>query len=126
MNIVKGFCFLKIKFRGQPCGIVAKFICSASASLQIWILGVDLHVAHQATLWQHPTYKIEEDWHRFSSGTIFLSKKTTKNKKPIPEQHGTGYSLKCFKKKYFVWFSGAIAATTLKEHLGTIFCPGLG
>ena len=47
-------------------GIVVKFICSASAAqgLRVWILGVDLCTAYQAVLWQHSTYKIEEDWHR--------------------------------------------------------------
>ena len=24
--------------------------------------GADLHTTHQAMLWQHPIYKIEEDW----------------------------------------------------------------
>ena len=28
----------------------------------VWISGADLHTAHQAVLWQHPAYKIEEDW----------------------------------------------------------------
>ena len=23
------------------------------------------HTAHQAMLWQHPTYEIEEDWHGY-------------------------------------------------------------
>ena len=51
---------------GQPSVIVVKFMCSASTArgFQVWILGMDLHTAHQATLWWHPTYKIEEDWHK--------------------------------------------------------------
>ena len=47
---------------------VAEWLSSCSV-LVAWgspvhILGVDLHTAHQAMLWQHPTYKTEEDWHR--------------------------------------------------------------
>ena len=34
--------------------------------LWVQILGADLHTAHQAMLWWHPTYKIEEGWHRCS------------------------------------------------------------
>ena len=36
----------------------------AAQGLQVQIPSADLHIAHQAMLWQHPTYKIEEDWHR--------------------------------------------------------------
>ena len=52
--------------RGQPHGIVAKFArCTlAPWGLWVWIPGADLHTTHQAVLWQHPTYTIEEDWHR--------------------------------------------------------------
>ena len=42
---------------------------------QVWIPATDLHNAHQATLWQHITYKVEEDWHRFSSVAIILKQK---------------------------------------------------
>ena len=56
-----------------------KFVHSASAALglRIQILGADLHTAHQVLLWQRPTYKIEEDWHRcqLSNKTIFLKQK---------------------------------------------------
>ena len=57
---------VKKKLTGRPRGVVIKFTCSTSVarSLQIQILGVDLHTAHKAMLWQRPTYKIEEDWHR--------------------------------------------------------------
>ena len=59
---------IKAGERGScPGGIVVKFACSASAAwgLQVRVLGTNLHTStHQATLWQHPTYKIEEDWHR--------------------------------------------------------------
>ena len=50
----------------RPGGTVVKFVHSSSVaqSSQVPILGVDLHTAHQAMLWWHPTYKIEEDWHR--------------------------------------------------------------
>ena len=51
---------------GWPGGIMVKFAHSTSAAQDsgVWISGVDLHTAHQAMLWQHPTYKIEEDGHR--------------------------------------------------------------
>ena len=51
---------------GQPVGIVVKFVHSAlkASGLQIRILGVDLHTAHQAKLWCRPAYKTEEDWDR--------------------------------------------------------------
>ena len=57
---------IKKKQRSRPSGKVAKLAQSALAawSLQVWILGADLHTAHQAMLWRHPTYKVEEDWHR--------------------------------------------------------------
>ena len=50
----------------QPSGIVIKFAHSALVAQGSWvqILGVELHTTHQAMLWQHPTYKIEEDWHK--------------------------------------------------------------
>ena len=55
------------KTRGYPGGIAVKLACSASAArgLRVRILGVDLHTDHQAMLWWHPTYKIEEYWHRY-------------------------------------------------------------
>ena len=45
--------------RGQPSGIVVKFVPSASRAWgsQVQILGKDLHTAHQAVLSRHPTYK---------------------------------------------------------------------
>ena len=51
---------------GHPGEVMVKFARSASTaqSLQVRILGVDLHTTHQAVLWQRPTYKMEEDWHR--------------------------------------------------------------
>ena len=51
-------CLLKFS-RGQPGGIVVKFVCSASAAQgsQVQIPGMDLDTAHHAML-------IEEDWHR--------------------------------------------------------------
>ena len=52
---------------GWPGGVVVKFACSALAVwlLRVQIRGVDLCTAHQARLWWHATYKIEEDWHRY-------------------------------------------------------------
>ena len=51
---------------GQPGGVVVKFVHSALAAQgsQAQTPGMDLHSAQEAMLWQHPTYKIEEDWHR--------------------------------------------------------------
>ena len=83
---------------GLPSGIVAKFTCSTSVvqDFRVPLLGADLHTTRQAILWQHPIYKIEEDWHGCSlrdnlphlergglatyvrSGSIFLTKKTNK------------------------------------------------
>src|SRR3712207_9052226 len=57
--------YLKKKISwGQPRGVLVKFMCSASVAWGslVWIPGAHLHTAHQAMLWQHPTYKIEEDW----------------------------------------------------------------
>ena len=47
----------KIILTGRPRGVVVKFMCSALVAwgLQVQILGVDLHSADQAMLWQHPT-----------------------------------------------------------------------
>ena len=52
-----------IHFLGPAWGIVVKFVCSALAAWdqKVWIPGMDLHTACQATLWQCPTCKIEED-----------------------------------------------------------------
>ena len=57
---------LKARYIGQSSGVVVKFTCSTlvAQGLQVQVLDVDLHTAHQAILWQHPTYKAEEDWHR--------------------------------------------------------------
>ena len=54
------------QFWGQPGGVEVKFACSTSAAWGSWvqILGADLHTAYQAMLWQCPTSKIEEDWHK--------------------------------------------------------------
>ena len=66
VNLSKPKFFILKYFRGQPGGIVVKFAHSASVAQgsQVWILGADLHTTHQAVLWWHPTYKIEEYWHR--------------------------------------------------------------
>ena len=56
----------KKRFRGGPSGVVVKSMHSASAARgsQAWILCTDLHTTQQIMLWQHPTYKLEKDWHR--------------------------------------------------------------
>ena len=50
-------------WRGWPCGRVVKFMRStlAAQGLLVQILGMDLHMAHQAMLWQHPTQKSQND-----------------------------------------------------------------
>ena len=52
--------------RGWPGGIVVKCVHSAMAARgsQVRIPGMELYIAYQAVVWQHPTYKIEEDWHK--------------------------------------------------------------
>ena len=57
---------LKRIMRGWPCGIVVRFVHSTSMAwgLQVQIPGTDLQTAHQVMLWQCPTDKTEEDWHR--------------------------------------------------------------
>ena len=51
---------------GWPEGIAVRFMRSASVVWGLWVQipGKDLHTAHQAMLWQHLTYRVEEDWHR--------------------------------------------------------------
>ena len=53
-------------FWGWPSGIEVKFMLSVTVAQdsQVQILGADLCTVHQAMLWWHPTYKIEEAWHR--------------------------------------------------------------
>ena len=48
---------------GQPSGVAVEFTCSTLAAwdAQVQIPGTDLHTIQQAMLWQHLTYKIEED-----------------------------------------------------------------
>ena len=45
--------------QGRPSDWVVKVVCFALAAwgLLVWILGVDLHTAHQAMLWRRPTEK---------------------------------------------------------------------
>ena len=49
--------FFKNDLGGPASCVVVKFECSASAAWgsPIWILALDLHTAHQAMLWWHPT-----------------------------------------------------------------------
>ena len=50
---------------GQPYGIVVKFgaLHFTGLSLRVRILDVDPHRL-SATLWWHPTHKVEKDWHK--------------------------------------------------------------
>ena len=52
---------------GWPGGIVVKCMHSAlvAQGSRVLISGADLHTARQAMLWWCPTYKIEEEWHRY-------------------------------------------------------------
>ena len=61
-----------------PGGIVVKFVHPALAAWDSWvqISGADLHNSHQVTLWEHPTYKIEEDWQQMlAQGQLSSPKK---------------------------------------------------
>ena len=57
----------EMRLGGRPGGVVVKFAHSASMARgsQVQIPGVGPHTTHQAMLWSCPTYKIEEDWHRY-------------------------------------------------------------
>ena len=72
---------LKTKLRGQHGGIVVKFACSplVTQGLPVQILGADLYTTHQAMLWQHPTYKVEDDWHRSELRANLPHQKNQKN-----------------------------------------------
>ena len=56
---------------------MVKFTHSTSVAWGLWVQipGADLHTPHQAMLWRHPTYKIEETDTNVSSGTVFLKQK---------------------------------------------------
>ena len=60
------FEYEKKKLRGRPGGVVVKFTYSTSVAqgFQVQIPGADLYMAHRAMLWQQPTYKIEDEWHK--------------------------------------------------------------
>ena len=51
--------FYETPIWGRPSGVVVRFVHSASVApgLWVWPLGVNLHTAHQAMLWQHPTHR---------------------------------------------------------------------
>ena len=72
------------KARCWPSNIVVKFACSALVAwgLQVQMVGMDLHTPHQAMLWQHPTYKIEEDWHTCSLSDNVPHQKKKKSTSP--------------------------------------------
>ena len=57
---------LKSTMGGWPSSVVVRFVCSTLAAQGscVQILGMDLHTVCQAMLWEHPTYKIEGNWHR--------------------------------------------------------------
>ena len=55
-----------VREAGWPSDVVVNFVPSVlvARGSQVCIPGVDLHTACQAMLWQCPTYKVEENWHR--------------------------------------------------------------
>ena len=69
--------------KGPGGGVVVKFAHSASAAQgsQVQIPGADLCTTHQAMLWQHPTYKTEEDWQQMLAQGQTSSSKTKAKKK---------------------------------------------
>ena len=68
---------LRMERRTGPNGIVVRFAYSTWVAWGswVWIPDVDLHTAHQATLWQHPTYKQRKMGTDVSSVAIFLKQK---------------------------------------------------
>ena len=50
-------CILLQKYKIFGAGLVVKFVLSDLAAQGSWvqILGTNIHTAHQAMLWQHPT-----------------------------------------------------------------------
>ena len=73
-NVSSTLTGMKTDSQSWPGGIVVKFahFASAAQGSQVWILGMNLHTARQAMLWQQPTYKIEEIGTDVSSARIFL------------------------------------------------------
>ena len=57
---------IRCRVAGWASIVMVRFACSAlvARGLQVQVLCADPHTAHQAMLWRHPTYKVEEDWHR--------------------------------------------------------------
>ena len=85
----------KQKGRGQPSGVVVTFTCSASAAwgLRVWILGPDLHIAHQTMLWWHPTYKKQKRIGTdLNSRTIFLKRKKRREEEDWQQMLAQGQS----------------------------------
>ena len=72
--------FQKSDTRCWPSRVMVKFMHSAlvAQGSQVQIPGADLHIAHQSILWQHPTYKIEEDWQQMLAQGWSSSPKTNK------------------------------------------------
>ena len=93
-----------------PGGMVVKFAHSTAVAQCLWIQipGTDLYTAHQAMLWQHPTYKIEEDWqHMLAQGQSSSQNKTKQNKN----------------KRYPLWNMVSQGAVRVMKY---VLCPGSG
>ena len=54
------------RLRGSPVAEWLSLVCSTSMA---WVRGfrsqMQTYITHQDMLWWQPTYKIEEDWHRY-------------------------------------------------------------
>ena len=68
----------------------------ATRGLWVWILGADLHTPHQAMLWQHPTHKIEEDWHRCS-----LSDNLPQDQSSSKRRHNSNFTVEKPGRQHF-------------------------
>ena len=66
-----------VYYVGQPSGTEVKFARSTSVArgLPVQIPGADMALFGMPCCGRRPTYKVEEDGHRFSPGPVFLSKK---------------------------------------------------
>src|SRR3712207_7118548 len=76
--------FTNILYWGWPSGVVVKFACYALVAQGSWaqIPGADLHTAHQATLWRHPTRSEEHTSELQSRQYLVCRLLLEKKKKP--------------------------------------------
>ena len=88
-----------------------KFVHSTSLAQgsQVWILGVNLHTAHQAMMWWHHTYKTEEDGIDVNLGTIYLKQKEANGQQMLVQ----GQSSSPKKKKNVTFLGDAFSNHTI-------------